>query len=226
MPLLHKPPQIVGTIASPEALAAARRVAPGKIDFFELRVDCFAGEPGTLLKAAARLNAPLIVTVRHPAEGGQGALSWARRRELYGAFLALKPQYIDLELRSLARMESTVDAAREKGVRLIGSAHFFHSTPSQPRLAALVARAQRAQLDMCKIATLTRSLEEVMVLARLMGARRKIALSVMGMGECGKLSRLLLGSGGSALTYGYLDKAQVPGQWPALVLKERFAELA
>lgn len=226
MSLLHKNPQIVGTIGSPEALACARRLAAGKVDFFELRVDCFAADPGLLLKAAARLNAPLIVTVRHPAEGGQGALSWASRRELYQAFLALKPHFIDLELRSLARMQDTVEAARQNGVRLIGSAHFFHSTPSQARLAALVARARRAQVDICKIATLTRSLEEVLVLARLLAARRKIPLSVMGMGEFGKLSRLVLGRAGSALTYGYLDRAQVPGQWPALVLKERFAELA
>jgi 3-dehydroquinate dehydratase len=47
----------------------------------------------------------------------------------------------------------------------------------------------------------------------------------MGMGQYGQLSRLLFGGCGSILNYGYLDKAQVPGQWPAEVLKARLLEL-
>ena len=47
----------------------------------------------------------------------------------------------------------------------------------------------------------------------------------MGMGPLGKISRLTLGRSGSVLNYGYLDKLQVPGQWPAERLKERLAEL-
>jgi 3-dehydroquinate dehydratase-1 len=55
--------------------------------------------------------------------------------------------------------------------------------------------------------------------------RRPGVLSVMGMGEFGQLSRLLFGTCGSVLNYGYLDQAQVPGQWPAELLKRRLAEL-
>jgi len=45
------------------------------------------------------------------------------------------------------------------------------------------------------------------------------------MGTFGKLSRVTLAAAGSVLNYSYLEKAQVPGQWPAALLKERLAEL-
>ena len=59
-----------------------------------------------------------------------------------------------------------------------------------------------------------------------MSARRSggLPLAVMGMGAFGKVSRLALGKSGSVLNYGYLDKPQVSGQWPAALLKERLRE--
>ena len=47
----------------------------------------------------------------------------------------------------------------------------------------------------------------------------------MGMGPMGRVSRLVLAAAGSCLNYGYLDRAQVPGQWPAAELKRRIAEV-
>jgi 3-dehydroquinate dehydratase-1 len=47
----------------------------------------------------------------------------------------------------------------------------------------------------------------------------------MGMGPLGKVSRLVLGAAGSRLNYGYLDKPQVPGQWPAAELAQRLREV-
>jgi 3-dehydroquinate dehydratase-1 len=66
----------------------------------------------------------------------------------------------------------------------------------------------------------------VNTLARFLLRHPGVPISVMGMGEYGKLSRLLLARAGSVLNYGYLDVVQVPGQWPAPLLKERLAELA
>jgi 3-dehydroquinate dehydratase-1 len=48
----------------------------------------------------------------------------------------------------------------------------------------------------------------------------------MGMGPLGKVSRLVLAAAGSRLNYGYLDKPQVKGQWPALELVRRIGEVA
>ena len=65
------------------------------------------------------------------------------------------------------------------------------------------------------------------VLLDFLTARRAAApaLSVMGMGAYGKVSRLVFARAGSVLNYGFLDRVQVPGQWPAELLKARLAEL-
>src|SRR6266853_3529594 len=97
---LIKPGAIVGTVHSPESLRAARRIRRGVLDGLELRVDHFAESPGPLLAAAPALDLPLIVTVRHPAEGGKSALDFAQRRNLYAQFLPFAAA-IDVELRSV-----------------------------------------------------------------------------------------------------------------------------
>ena len=220
---LQKNHQVVGTIPSPDALRCALKLKLGAVDFFELRVDHFARDPRPLVRAAPRLCSPLIVTVRHPAEGGAGALSSAPRRVLYAQFLPVA-EFIDIELRSVRAFAGVIAEARASGVKLIVSAHFFKSTPSIARLETLRERAFATGADVFKVATLTRTLADVLTLASLLVRRPRQPLSVMGMGEFGKLSRILLARAGSVLNYGYLDAVQVPGQWPAPLLKERLAE--
>ena len=217
--------QVVGTIPSPAALRCALGLKPGAVDLFELRADHFAADPRQLLRAAPGLRAPLIVTVRHPAEGGAGALSRARRAELYGRFLPVA-KFIDIELRSVRQLAATIADARARGVKLIVSAHFFKSTPGLARLETLRDRAFAAGADIFKVATLARTLPDVLTLATLLARSPRLPLSVMGMGKFGKLSRPLLACAGSVLNYGFLDKVQVPGQWAAPLLKERIAEFA
>jgi len=216
--------KVVGTIPGPGALAIARKLPFGAVDFFELRVDHFASDPRPLLRAVPDLPAPLIVTVRHAAEGGASALSFDKRRKLFAPFLP-HAEFIDIELRSIPNFTDTIAEARARGSKLIVSVHFFKSTPSLPRLELLLRRARRGGADVFKVATLTSELSDVLTLARLLLRHRSVPMSVMGMGEFGKLSRLLLARAGSILNYGYLDAVQIPGQWPAPVLKERLAEL-
>ncbi len=220
---LPKTFQIVGTIPSLVALSRARRLEPGAVDLLELRVDHFAADPSPLARALAYLPAPLIVTVRHPSEGGAADLPPARRRALYSQFLPAA-KFIDIELRTARQLASTIAEARARGVRLILSAHFFKTTPSLAKLESLRDRAFTAGADIFKVATLTRTLADVLTLATLLARSSGHAVSVMGMGPCGKLSRPLLACAGSVLNYGYLDTVQVPGQWPAPLLKERLAE--
>ena len=222
---LQKICQVVGTIPSPAALRCALGLKSGAVDLFELRVDHFARDPRELLRTAPRLRAPLIVTVRHPAEGGAGALSTAKRRELYAQFLPVA-DFIDFELRSIRQFPALIADARARGVKLIVSAHFFKSTPGLARLESLRDRAFAAGADIFKVATLTRTVPDVLTLANLLAQSPRLSLSVMGMGKCGKLSRPLLACAGSVLNYGFLDTVQVPGQWPAPLLKERLAEFA
>ena len=128
------------------------------------------------------------------------------------------------------QLASVIRDARDRGVGVILSHHDFRATPSLARLMELARRARQAGCTVFKVATVAQTPRDLTVLLRFLTetkgfAAGTIGLAVMGMGPLGKISRLTLGRAGSVLNYGYLDKLQVPGQWPAGVLKERLAEL-
>jgi len=211
---------VVGTIPDEAALKTALRLKPGAVDFLELRVDAFADSEARLKRLEKALPGlkcfPLIVTVRHPREGGENGLGVRRRRELFRRFLP-HAALVDVELRSARALKSVIAAARVSGAGVILSYHNFRNTPSLKRLQALRRAARGAEVF--KVAT---TVNRSSALARLLEflTPGKPALSVMGMGILGQHSRIMLGCGGSVLNYGYLGKrVQVPGQWPAVELK-------
>jgi len=220
---------VVGTIHNPKALAAALRLRPNAVDFLEVRVDAFADAPAcaALEKSLPRLKTPLIVTVRHPVEGGAGHLGVAQRRALFGRFLQYA-SLVDVELRSAEPLRELREEAQSKGIGVILSHHDFRKTPSLAKLLELRAKAKNAGCTVFKVATVANTPHDLAVLLDFLTSRRPTdpALSVMGMGDFGKISRLALGSAGSVLNYGFLDQAQVTGQWPAALLKERLREVA
>lgn len=219
-----RPPLVVGTIHSPGSLQRALQMGEGAVDFLELRVDHFADEPEALLRAVARLRTPMIVTVRHPNEGGARPLSWQQRKDLFARFLPVAA-LIDVELRSMEKLAETIVAARATKARIIVSDHHFRFTPSRAHLAETIRRAKSAGADVVKVAACVASVSDLARLVALFIRPSSIPLSVMGMGTLGKVSRLLFACAGSVLNYGYLDRPQVAGQWEATLLKKRIAEM-
>ena len=216
--------KVVGAVHSPGALRRALRIRPGEVDFLEIRVDSFAADPAPLLRALPRLRVPLLITVRHPAEGGAHRLAFPQRRALFARFLPFAT-LIDIELRSVGKLASTIAAARARGVRVIVSDHNFKSTPPAARLRHTIRRARAAGADICKIATLTETPAALARLLALFAKPQPLPLSVMGMGRFGKISRLLLAQAGSVLNYGYLHEPNASGQWEAVLLQKRLAEV-
>lgn len=194
------------------------------MDWLEIRVDHFAPATGSLLQALPRMRVPLIVTVRHPAEGGAHGLGWAQRRVLFTQFLPFAA-LIDVELRSMDRLADTVAEARRAGVKVIASTHHFRSTPTEAKIRRLIARAHAAGADVCKLAALAPTPAALARLLAPLAKTQPLPLSVMGMGAFGKISRLVLAQAGSILNYGYLDRPNASGQWEARLLKKRLAEL-
>ncbi len=217
-------PKVVGAVHSPGALRRALRIRPGELDFLEIRVDAFAPDSAPLLRALPRLRVPLLITVRHPAEGGAHGLSVTQRRELFARFLP-HATLIDVELRSVKTLASTIAEARARSVRVIVSDHHFKTMPPAARLQQTIRRAHAAGADICKIAALAETPAELSRLLALFTPPPPLPLSVMGMGRFGKISRLLLAQAGSVLNYGYLDQPNASGQWEAVLLQKRLGEL-
>jgi 3-dehydroquinate dehydratase I len=214
----------VAAVHSAGALRRAEEIQPGEVDFLEIRVDNFAPDPAPVLEVLPRLRVPLLVTVRHPGEGGANRLTLARRRELFAQFLPWAT-LIDVELRSWEKLADTIVAARRSGAKVIASAHHFHSMPSSAQLQRTIRRARQAGADVCKIAALASTPAALSRLLLLMEKKQPLPVSVMGMGRFGKISRLLLAQAGSVLNYGYLDRPNASGQWEATVLQQRLGEL-
>lgn len=221
------PGAVVGTIHSALSLSAGLDLRKGSLDFLELRVDAFAAgdDLDALEKSVVGLKIPLIVTVRHPLEGGAGSLTLARRRALFGRFLPYA-SLVDVELRSARALADVIDRARAQGIAVVLSHHDFRATPSRARLQELRRKAVLAGASIFKVAATANTPRDLATLVDFLTQSKAPALAVMGMGAYGKISRLTLGRAGSVLNYGYLDRAQVSGQWPAPLLKERLRELS
>ena len=215
---------IVGTVYSPLSLRHALQLSPGDLDYLELRVDHFARDREGLLRAVTRFRVPLIITVRHLAEGGAERLSFEKRRQLFMEFLPFAAM-IDVELRSLRSLAGFLDRARSAGVGVILSSHHFRTTPPLTQLAKIVRRGKAAGADIVKVAAQVNDASAVQRLLSLFAKPAGVPLSVMGMGTFGKVSRLLFARAGSVLNYGYLGEPQINGQWEAGQLKRRVAEL-
>jgi len=211
-------PQLVGVIASQTDLrhALATRQPP---DFFELRLDALSPITAPDEKNISRLRAPLIITARHPREGGVGNLTVEKRRELLLRFLP-RAEYIDVELQSTREFKSLLSEAKKRRVRLILSYHNFKATSSSRSLCARAKRAKILRADIFKVATLT---DTPAALAQLIdfltNSRVGLPISAMGIGKLGAISRLLLARCGSVLNYASLGRPNVEGQLPLEVLR-------
>ena len=204
-------PRIVGVIASRDDLEQALRMRRPP-DLFELRLDRLAGIVGRVETKLPKLRAPLIITARHPNEGGSGKLSLRQRRALLSRFLT-HADYLDVELRSARALRALLAIAKTKNVRRIISFHDFKSTPSARLLVAKAHNAKALRADIFKVATRTDTPTELGRLLEFITNRVNVRLAVMGIGRLGAISRVLLARAGSVLIYASLGPAtDVEGQ--------------
>jgi 3-dehydroquinate dehydratase type I len=212
-----KIPATVGVIASESELRAAARMRKPP-DFFELRLDHL---PDLNPKKIARLRRPLIITARHPAEGGSiGGRSCATpgswnshlhsRHELLLKWLP-RARFIDIELRSLHELADVWEEAKHLKIKRICSVHDFASTPSHAVLQKQFQRAKRAGADIFKLVTHAETVDDLMTLLQFLSGTSG-QCCVMAIGKFGPISRLLFPECGSLLVYAPLLYALYPGQ--------------
>jgi 3-dehydroquinate dehydratase-1 len=181
-------------------------------DLFELRLDALFARSDEIKTTIRNLRAPLIITARHPREGGLNQLFAQQRRSLLLRFLP-DAAYVDIELRSACIFEAVLQEARAKNLRTIVSFHDFQETPSRSRLGEIARRARSLGADFLKVATRT---DKPSQLTRLrdffLGEWPGMEISAMGVGRLGRISRIEFAKAGSALNYAHLGNPQVKGQ--------------
>lgn len=174
------------------------------------------------LLAGSRL--PILLTVRHPAEGGIGNLGSATRKEIFADLLP-HAGLVDIELRSVSVMRSVIAEAKKHGIQVVVSDHHFHRTPTLAQMCERKKRAFAAGADVFKLAALTDDAASLARLIDFVSTGKARSLAVMGMGKLGQVSRLVLACAGSVLNYGYLDRPNASGQWEARALGRLLLQL-
>src|SRR5438067_11947712 len=137
---------LVGVIASVDELrlATGMRAPP---DLFERLLDHL---PNLRESQLLKLRQPLIITARHPAEGGKKLRS--ARRDLLLKFLP-RAKFVDVELRSLNELGAVWDEARRRRVGRICSFHDFKRTAEPAVVHKKLLRDRKAGADVFKVVT-------------------------------------------------------------------------
>ncbi len=163
------------------------------IDFAEIRLDKMnlsADDTRMLFSAHRRL----IATCR------PGSMDDERRKRLLIAAIDAGAAYVDVEVDShQAFRDYVVSRARSRGCTVIVSFHDYEKTPRRRELEASVTECLRARADIVKISTMVRSARDNARLLGLLDRPEKIV--VIGMGEMGRITRIVAPLLGSPFTF-------------------------
>ena len=155
-----------------------------------------------------------------------GGLPDDARKERLLAAVAAGAAYVDVEMESEEPYrEEIIAKARESGCEVIISFHDHEKTPDRKTLSAIVEDSFLKGADIVKIACFVRSERDSARLLGLLDDARKIV--VIGMGEKGRITRVVAPFLGSPFTFaslaegrqtaeGQIDKVALEGLMEAL----------
>ena len=212
-------PLIVGVIDEPAIEKAQLAEAMGA-DVLEARLDLWGLSPEDtrkFLKGLKSLGLKVIGTNRWRLEGGRFEGDEADRIDSLIASLDLI-DLVDIELGCEMR-DYVIEEARKHGVRVIVSYHNFELTPASDELSEIVSSMKASGADIGKIATMVNDLHDCLRLFELL-LDSQMKLSVIGMGELGKHTRVIAPIYGSVLNYASVGEAVAPGQMKVGEMKE------
>ncbi|MHA1754863.1 MAG: type I 3-dehydroquinate dehydratase [Candidatus Odinarchaeia archaeon] len=213
----HKPLICVSVIRKTvtDCLEVINRLNDESVDLIELRLDYLSPFPDyTQLKNLFTIKKPKIITIRSKKEGGKLNLPESERIKIIDKVLKEKIEYIDLEY-SLKNVKKRIIAAQDNNVKIILSYHDFNQTPSLNELKNKFQKMKQLKPDIIKIATYVNSTKDVFTLLNLLdyGVESNSNVTIIGMGEKGKVTRILNPLLGSKIIYCSLpSEPAAPGQ--------------
>lgn len=100
----------------------------------------------------------------------------------------------------------------QHSIKLIASYHRFDSTPSLDEIERVFEEGRRLNPDVVKIATMVNKKEDTERLLLFLLNHKNDKLIVIGMGQNGKVTRIINPVFGSLITYACLNTVCAPGQ--------------
>jgi 3-dehydroquinate dehydratase-1 len=192
-----------------EGTAEACLRALGGLEFAEVRLDAMAPHELTTANIRRIFSLPMrLVATCRPGIRDDGL----RRMALMDAIDA-GAAYVDVEVESEDGFKSDIAArARGRGCRVIVSYHDNKRTPTSEELRQIIEWCFQSGADIAKISCMANSEKDNARLLGLLDLGRP--LIVIGMGEKGRLTRVVAPLLGAAFTYASASggKETAPGQ--------------
>lgn len=168
----------------------------------------------------------LLFTFRTKKEGGEKEISMDAYTALNTAVAKSGDvDIVDVEIFSGDDVVNrTIEAIHAEGVKVIGSNHDFHKTPSRADLVYRLRKMQDMGADLPKIAVMPTCVEDVITLQAATAEMKECyadrPIITMSMSALGVISRLSGEIYGSAMTFGAVGQVSAPGQIPVEKLSQ------
>lgn len=179
------------------------------VDLIEFRLDHLKPLPDVKeLFNILKVRKNKIVTLRPVSEGGESTLREEERIRILEALVEQRVEYVDIEY-TTPRVENFLRKADKHGVKTILSRHLLNGTPSFKELTILFNKMSGLNPSFVKISTMIKNKEDILNLAQLTLYADKTETSIIttGMGELGKITRILTPLIGSKIVY-----CSIPGE--------------
>ena len=187
-------------------------------DIVEFRVDLM--DNPTIEHIEKMSKYPSIITVRANWEGGEYKGDNNQRIELYKKAIECNVNYIDIELKE-ERNKELVEYRNKinSKTKIIVSYHDFEKTPHKNELMEIVEKQLKIG-DIAKFATMANNKNDLLKILAVISIYENKIIGI-GMGEVGKLTRIIGPYFGSILTFSSLEgKSSAPGQIEVNKLKK------
>ena len=188
-------------------------------DVVEIRLDQLIQENELKTKISS-ITKPLLLTCRHPKEGGDNNISEPLKRVSIIEPLLSHASAIDIEISTATEMKNLITEAKSKNIQVVLSYHNFETTPNLAELKTIATEAKDKGADIIKIATTTNTIQELITLLTFSENGSIENLSFMGMGKFGMSSRLVAAQSGSVLNYSAIAETSIEGQWQLAAYRE------
>lgn len=179
------------------------------LEFVEIRMD-------RMEMALSEVKEVFSQPIRLIATCRPGHLDDLKRKDYLIAAIEAGASYVDIEIESDSRYrKDIIEKARSKGCMVIISYHNHHETPSTDSLNSIVTTCFKEGAQIAKLACMVNSPADCARLIGLLGnTGYQGRLVVIGMGEKGRLTRILAPLLGSPFTYASYGagKETAPGQ--------------
>ncbi|OPY67405.1 MAG: 3-dehydroquinate dehydratase [Syntrophorhabdus sp. PtaU1.Bin050] len=188
-----------------ERSAEACLKALSGLDFAEIRME---GMNLTVEDIRTIFSQPLTLM----ATCRPGIMEDGQRRDLLINAIEAGARYVDIEAGSDSRYrQAIVDRARACGCQVIMSFHDYNKTPPLKTLKQIISLCFAEGADIAKIACKVHSERDNIRLLGLLDREKSGELVVIGMGEQGRITRIVAPLLGSPFTYASLAEGKETG---------------